>query len=127
MNFLARKSDNFTEEKTRAIEREKRLKDWPHPSPSPMDILLGGWSLNTRKGKDFTECLHCGAQCDSGNLMITRRASMLGVHHPVHIFFQKTQFILAQYRLNLERTVYKKTKSIKFIFDCSITLPISKH
>jgi hypothetical protein len=62
---LIEKATNFTEEREKTIERENSFRHWPHSSPSRIDMVKSGWSLDTTKGKDFTICPYCGVECNN--------------------------------------------------------------
>lgn len=53
---------DFKEEREQTMEREIRLHDWPHSSPSPSAMFTAGWFYDKTKGSDHTMCLHCGVE-----------------------------------------------------------------
>lgn len=78
MNFsLVGNAINFTEEREKTIEREKTFPDWPHSSPSRIQMLTAGWLLDTTKSRDCTRCPYCDVEYDNWQ----REDDPLIIHH----------------------------------------------
>lgn len=56
---------NWKEDREVTRKREASLISWPHRSPSPIQMLQGGWYFDTTNGVDHTICLHCQSAHDN--------------------------------------------------------------
>ncbi|CAF2117534.1 unnamed protein product [Rotaria magnacalcarata] len=58
---------DLVNEKKILIANELSFKNWPHISPSPMEMIEGGWCRNSRMSPDCTICLYCGIEYHNWN------------------------------------------------------------
>ncbi|CAF1575576.1 unnamed protein product [Rotaria magnacalcarata] len=58
---------DLVNEKKILIANEQSFKNWPHISPSPMEMIEGGWCRNSRMSPDCTICLYCGIEYHNWN------------------------------------------------------------
>jgi len=115
MNFsLVGNAINFTEEREKTIEREKTFRDWPHSSPSRIQMLTAGWLLDTTKSRDCTRCPYCDVEYDNWQpkddpLIIHRHRSpacsfVLSSYpiHPSSVSIKRLDEVLTQTRIAKE-------------------------